>query len=211
LESNLGMETNRNINNSFRTLKIVALASILSSLIYACYTKYSSDKLVAQSREKVYVLKDGEALELALSRNANENRKAEVHNHLEMFHQFFFNLDPDPQDIKQSINRALYLIDDSGRKYHDARDEKLYYHKLVEGNISSRVQIDSIVSDMSSAPYVCKVYGRQKITRKTSVVFKKLISICQLRNLKRTSENPHGLLIERYRLIDNATYSEKSR
>ncbi|MEM1002478.1 MAG: conjugative transposon protein TraK [Bacteroidota bacterium] len=205
------METNRNINSNFRGIKIVALVSICCSFIYAYYTKSSSDKLVEKSREKIYVLKDGIALELALSRNANENRKAEVHNHLEMFHQFFFNLDPDPQDIKNSINRALYLIDDSGRKYHDVRDEDLYYHKMVEGNISSRVQIDSIVSDMSSAPYLCKVYARQKITRKTSVVFKKLISVCQLRNLKRTSKNPHGLLIERYRLIDNSTYSEKSR
>lgn len=200
-----------NINNAFNTMRLVCLATIVAACSYAIYSQYSSNQLIAKSREKVYVLKDGEALELALSRNANDNRKAEVNSHIEMFHQFFFNLDPDPDDIKHSINKALYLIDDTGRSYHDARDEKLYYHSLVEGSITSRIRIDSIISDMTKAPYVCRVYGRQKITRKTSVVFKKLISECQVRNVKRTSKNPHGLLIERYRLIDNTTYSEKSR
>ena len=205
------MEPLNNLNNAFNTMRLVCLITVLAAFAFAGYTNYSSDILIEKSREKVYVLKDGAALELMLSRNANENRRAEVNNHITMFHQLFYNIDPDPLDIKESINKALYLIDDTGRKLNDARKENLYYHKMVEGNISSRVKIDSIIPNMSKAPYVCMVYGRQKIIRKTRILFKKLIAECQLRNIKRTSNNPHGLIIERYRVINNNTYSEKSR
>jgi len=205
------MEKVNNLNKGIKSIKVSFIVLGICLLIGNIYFFNRSYNMFEKSREKVYVLKDGAALELALSRNANDNRKAEVKNHIEMFHQFFFNLDPDPNDIKKSINRALYLIDDSGKQLHYARDEKNYYHQLVQGNISSRVVIDSVVSDMSKAPYVCKVFGRQKIVRKTRVVFKKIEAVCQLRNMKRTDSNPHGLLIERYRLTDNTTYDERAR
>lgn len=205
------MKTVSNIDKALKGVKRLALISVICSAIIVLYNNYSSNKLIESMRNKVYVLKDGHALELAISRNANENKPAEVKSHIETFHKYFFKLDPDPVDINTSIKRGLYLIDESGVQLHAARQEQNYYHSIVEGSISTRVYIDSIKTNMSSVPYVCKIYAREKIIRKTKVVFKNLISQCQVRNVKRTTGNPHGLLIERFKIINNNTYDERAR
>lgn len=205
------MKTLKNLDTSFKTMKFILFGVVLSATAIVLYNTYSSHLLIEKSREKVYVLKDGEALELALSRNPEYNRKAEIKNHLEMFHQFFFNLDPDPKDIKYSIGKALYLIDDSGKQLHYAREEELYYHKIVDGSITSRILVDSVQVNMTSAPYVARIYCKQKLVRPTTVVYKNLITQCQLRDIKRTDNNPHGLLMERFQILDNSTTHEKPR
>jgi len=130
---------------------------------------------------------------------------------MELFSKLFFEFDPDPKEINKSIDRALVLIDGTGQQMHSSRKEALYYHKVVEGSISSRIIIDSVQVDLSTYPYRSKVYGKQQLIRPSKVIYKNLVSICQLRNVKRTDDNPHGLYIEKYKLLDNRTTDENSR
>lgn len=205
------MEHLKNINSAFKLVKTVALLIVVFSFIFCGVVYYMSEQKVHKSREKIYVLTNGDALELALSKNPEHNRPAEIKNHVGIFHRLFFEFDPDPNDILKRINKALVLIDISGQLMHSSRKENLYYHKIVEGSISSRINVDSIKVDISTYPYGCLIYGKQRLTRPSKVVFKNLIASCQLRDVKRTDDNPHGLFIENYRLINNETIDEKSR
>lgn len=164
---------------------------------------------IDESRDKVYLLSQGDALELVRSRGGKDNIRAEIKNHVRMFYQFFYDLDPDPVDIKSRVNKGLFLIDDSGKQIHFKREEALYYHQLVDGNISTRVFIDSIVPYQDeNNKYHCKIYAWQKIIRSSRITQKRLDGECSIRNVARTDNNPHGFLIEQYRLTNNKIENE---
>ncbi len=164
---------------------------------------------IEESRNKVYLLNQGNALDLVRSRNEKDNIVAEIKSHIGMFHEFFYNLDPDPIDIKTRINKSLFLIDESGALIHSKREEILYYHKLVDGSISSRVYIDSIIPTLSSDNvYHCKIIARQKLIRSSKTTEKHIDAECSIRNVARTDNNPHGFLIQQYRLINTSPVNE---
>lgn len=205
------MKILQNVDTALKTMKMVCFLVITGSLVFSGYIYYSSMILVEQSGNKVYLLNQGDALELVRSRNGTDNIVAEIKNHVTMFHQFFYDLDPDPIDIKARINKALFLIDDSGKQIHFKREEALYYHQLVDGSISSRVYIDSIVPRLDNNIYFCKIYARQKFIRSSKVTEKRIDAECKIRSVARTDNNPHGFLIEKYNLINNNTLYEQSK
>lgn len=205
------MEYLKNLNSAFKLVKILSLSIVLMCFVFVLAFYYMSEKKVNESREKVYVLSSGSVLDFALSKNMEVNRPAEIKNHLETFNRLFFEFDPDPKDILERIDKALVLIDNSGSLMHSNRRESLYYHRIVEGSISSRIQVDSIKVDISSYPYRAQFFGKQKLIRPSNVILKNLIASCNLRNTKRTDDNPHGLFIENFQLINNETIDEKSR
>lgn len=208
------MEFLRKIDNAAKVQRIIVFTLIIFCFGFSSYTIYSTQKLLEDSRNKVYVLSNGgNSLELALARNTDENVEAEIKNHVRMFHEFFFNLDPDPEDIKKSIEKALYLIDDSGKQYHYQREESLFYHKIVDASISLRIDIDSIVILKEYNPYGVKIYGTQRLIRPSKILYKSFVAQCQTRteDVKRTDHNPHGIIIEKYRVTENKIIGETQR
>lgn len=204
------MKVLQNIDTSLKSMRIIMLGVIVLSFLFSSYIYYQSITLVEESRNKVYLLNQGDALELVRSRNGNDNIVAEIKNHITMFHQFFYNLDPDPVDIKARIDKALYLIDESGKQIHFKREEALYYHQLVDGSISTRVYIDSIIPRMENNNYYCKIFARLKYIRSSKISEKHIDSECRIRNAARTDNNPHGFIIEQYRLTNNTTVYEQA-
>ena len=203
------MKILQNIDTSLKTMRMVMITVIACAFLFCSYIYISSMKQIEESRNKVYLLNQGNALELVISRRGNDNIEAEIKNHITMFHDFFYNLDPDPVDIKIRINKALYLIDESGAQIHSKREEVLYYHKLVDGNISSRVYIDSInLVKSTDNVYHCKIIARQKLIRTSNTTEKHIDAECKFRNVARTDNNPHGFLIEQYRLTNTAPVNE---
>ena len=206
------MKILQNIDTSLKSMRIISLAVIVFSLLFCGFIYIKSMAQVDESRNKVYLLSNGDALELVRSRSGKDNITAEIKNHITMFHQFFYDLDPDPVDIKTRIGKALYLIDDSGKQIHSKREEALYYHQLIDGSISTRVFIDSIgLSLDQNNKYQCKIYAWQKFTRSSGVTEKRIDAECSIRNVARTDNNPHGFMIEQYRLINNNTKNEESK
>lgn len=205
------MEKLRYIDKIAKQLRLTALVIVVLAIGFAVYKEFSSNQLVRESANRIYVLDNGNSLELALSQDADVNQSAEVKNHLRMFHNFFFNLDPDPEDIEKSIKKALYLGDNSVRQIYFNRKENLFYDKLVDGATSTRVEIDSIQLDLSSEPYRAMIHAKQELIRPFAVVEKNLISTCNIRKVKRTDNNPHGLFIERYQILNTETLNQYSR
>lgn len=202
------MKILQNIDTSLKTMRTIMLTMLVLCFLFCSYVYFYSMKQIDQSRDKVYLLSQGNALELIRSRNGTDNMVAEIKNHVSMFHEFFYNLDPDPVDIKTRINKALFLIDESGSQIHSKREENLYYHKLIDGNMSSRVYIDSIIPVLTDNVYHCKIIARQKIIRTSSSSEKHIDAECTIRNVARTDNNPHGFLIQGYRLVNTKPVNE---
>ncbi len=113
----------------------------------------------------------------------------------------FFTLAPDDMFIKENITKSLYLIDDSGKKEYTNLREKGFYNQLVASRSMVTIQTDSIKIDASTNKFI--YFGKQMINRKSSVIFRKLITEGNYKDIIRSPNNPHGILLENWRILNN--------
>lgn len=175
-----------------------------------CFTIYESYRMVTGAQQRIYILASGKALE-ALAGERKDNLPVEARDHIKMFHFYFFQLDPDDKLIASHIGQALYLADGSAKKQYDDLSESGYYTGLISGNISQLVSMDSIVLNMDSYPFRFRYYGKQQIIRPSAVLSRKLVTEGYLRSVSRSDANPHGFLIERWKILDNHDLEIKNR
>src|SRR5690625_2845072 len=137
----------RNIDSAFKHIRLFSFVLIAANLLLCGYVIYACVTAMQQGRKQVYVLANGKLLQ-AVGINRADNIKVELRDHVKMFHHYFFTLDPDDAIIQRNISRALYLADGSARQQYDNLKEGGYYAGIISGNISQRIQMDSIVLAM---------------------------------------------------------------
>lgn len=192
----------KNIQTAFQMVRGFALLIAGGAfLMTAAVFIYHSHELKSLN-QRVYVLANGQVLEaFASSRDAQV--EVEANSHINRFHQHFFELSPDEQLIANQINAALYLADQSAKRAYDNLKEKGFYNQLLAGNVSQEIEMDSIQISLEAHPYEFTYYGKQKIVRTTSEVIRVLITRGRLREVARSTHNPHGFLIERWETLLN--------
>jgi conjugative transposon TraK protein len=200
----------KNIDSAFKQTRTMALGVVLASLVLSCFVIYQSYETTKVGQSKIYVIGNGKALE-AYASQRSDYIEIEAKEHIRTFHTAFFTLTPDEQQIRATLTRALYLADHSAKQQYDNLKEKNYYTGVVSGNISQEVLVDSISVDFESIPYKFFFHGKQEITRPTSVVIRSLTCEGFLREIRRSENNPHGFLIERWKIIENNDVSIKNR
>lgn len=166
--------------------------------------------LVLTMQNKVYVLANGKALE-AFAAERKDNIQVEAKDHIKTFHQYFFNLDPDDKVIMENIGKAMYMADQSAKREYDNLKEKSYYNNIISGNVSQRIYIDSIAINIDNHPYPFRCVATLEIIRATSIVRRNLITEGFLRSVSRSDHNPHGFLIENWKITQNNDVSVKQR
>ncbi len=197
------MKKQFDIRQKFRFTVYVLMAVSLALIGLSGYIFTRSLKIVERSRQKIYVLDNGKSLLMALREDISENRDAEARDHVKRFHELFFTLEPDKDYIENNVREALYLADRSAMKQYQSFKENNVYNQVIASDISMTLKTDSIRLDYSSNPYLFKYYGKQKIVRTSNITIRNLESTGQLRNISRTDNNPHGFLIENWRITDN--------
>lgn len=200
----------KNIDTSFRYIRLFSLFFLLGSLSIAIFISYKSYQLASQSQQKIFILANGKALE-AYSADRKDNIPVEARDHVKMFHYYFFSLDPDEKVIQTNITKALYLADASAKQQYDNLKENGYYSNMIAGNISQEIQADSIEINTSVYPFYFRFKGQQRIIRPATIVTRNLVTEGYLRNVTRSDNNPHGFLIEKWRTLDNSDIKTQNR
>ena len=203
-------QSSKNIDTAFRHVRSFSIAMVLSCLGIALYALYSNKQLVQQSQQKIYILAAGKALE-AIAADRKDNIPVEARDHVKTFHQYFFSLDPDDKVIQSNISRALYLADASAKQQYDDLKENSYYANIISGNISQSISIDSISINTVQYPFYFRCQAKEKIIRPSSITTRQLITEGWLRNTARSDNNPHGFLIEKWRILSNPDLKTEKR
>lgn len=193
----------KNIETSFRQIRLCGIVAVSLCAIVAISAVCVSLRFAEKQREKIYVLDNGKSLMLALSQDMNQNRPAEAREHIRRFHELFFTLSPDKSAIQHNINRALILADKSAYNYYTDFVEKGYYNRIIAGNITQVVKVDSVVCDFNNYPYTAKTFAKQMIIRQSNVTERSLITSCRLTNASRSDDNPNGFIIEGLTILEN--------
>ena len=193
----------KNIESSFRQIRMIALVFLVLCTLVAGYSIWSSYSFAQKQREKIYVLDNGKSLMLALSQDLSQNRPVEAKEHVKRFHELFFTLSPDKDAIEGNIRRALFLCDESAFRYYKDWSEKGYYNRIISANINQTLQVDSMACDFDRYPYQVTMYARQMIIRASNVTERSLVTRCGLINSVRSDNNPHGFTMERFEILEN--------
>jgi conjugative transposon TraK protein len=200
----------RNIDTAFRHIKMFSIALIIANVFVICFFAYVCEKRVIRAENKVLILLNGKVIP-AVASDRTANLPVELKDHIKTFHQLFFTLAPDDKMIVANITRALYLADATAKREYDNLKEQNYYSNVVSGNVSQSLITDSIRVNTDTYPYSFRFFGKQEITRASTIATRSLVTEGYLRSVSRSDNNPHGFLIEGWHTIENNDLTIKNR
>lgn len=196
-------KTLRNIEASFKQIRLFTFVFILLCFGVVVLVVYQSYSFAEEQRQKIYVLDNGKSLMVALSQDMSINRPVEAREHVRRFHELFFTIAPDKNAIESNVKRAFNLADQSAFNYYKDLSEKGYYNRIISGNIQQRIEVDSVVADFDTYPYGVKTFARQFIIRSSNLTIRSLVTNCSLVNSVRSDSNPQGFTIEKFNVVEN--------
>ena len=198
----------KNIEKRIKINKNIAIATVIFAMVIVIVGFTYSYKIVQDSRRSIYILDNGIPV---LVKQTDEllNRPVEYRAQIDLFHKLFFTLMPDDEYIKKNVDKSLYLIDDTAKRERENLLEKGFYNQIISSNATVSIQTDSINLDLNTKKFV--YYGTQMINRKTSLIIRKLITQGYFKDIARTPNNAHGVLLENWNIVDNSEVAVKQK
>lgn len=198
----------KDIEKKIKINKAVSISAIFFAVVIVIAGFFYSYKLVEDSRKSIYILDNGVPI---LVKQTDEllNRPVEYKSQVELFHRLFFTLAPDDKYIKENVEKSLYLIDDTGKKEYTNLREKGFYNQLVSSSAMMTINADSIGVDLVQKKFI--FFGRQVINRRSSMIIRKLITEGNFEDVARTPNNPHGVILKNWKILDNSEISNEAK
>jgi conjugative transposon TraK protein len=198
----------KNIEKRIKINKSMSIATVILAMVIVIVGFIYSYKIVRDARKSLYVIDNGIPV---LVKQTDEllNRPVEYKAQIELFHKLFFTLVPDDAYINENIDKSLYLIDDTGKKERNNLLEKGFYNQIISSNATVSVRTDSININLNDKKFI--YYGTQMINRRSSLITRRLITQGSFKDIARTPNNAHGVLLENWNILDNTEISVKQK
>lgn len=190
----------QSLEQKTRLALITVIATIAGCVVLCISILGIAFSMVSKERDQIYII-DGEIPFLAERAQLESTFDIEAKAHINLFHQYFFNLPPDDEYIEYSTGKALYLADGSALKQKKSMQEKGFFSDLVSSSAVCSIICDSVVIDHETNDFT--FYGRQFIKRRTSQIKRTMVTSGKLQNIQRSKNNPHGLLITNWKTLEN--------
>ena len=198
----------KNHENKIKLVMIVCTLFLVGCIVISLGSIWTARGMVSDAQKKVYVL-DSNVPVLVKQTTMEETLDVEAKSHIDMFHHYFFTLAPDDKYIKYTMEKAMYLVDETGLAQYNALKEKGLYSNIMGTSAVFSIFCDSIRFDDKSMEFT--YYGRQRIERRTSILTRELVTAGVLKRVPRTENNPHGLLITNWRTLLNKDIEQKDK
>ena len=198
----------RVLENKIKLVGIICTAFLVGCVVISVSSIWTARTMVTDAQKKVYVL-DGNVPILVNRTTMDETLDVEAKSHVEMFHHYFFTLPPDDKYIRYTMEKAMYLVDETGLAQYNTLKEKGFYSNILGTSAVFSIYCDSIRFDKSTMEFT--YYGRQRIERRSNILMRELVTAGQLKRVPRTENNPHGLLIVNWRTLLNKDIEQKSK
>ena len=198
----------KNLETKIKLVMIVCTLFLVGCIVISLGSIWTARGMVSDAQKKVYVL-DSNVPVLVKQTTMEETLDVEAKSHIDMFHHYFFTLAPDDKYIKYTMEKAMYLVDETGLAQYNALKEKGLYSNIMGTSAVFSIFCDSIKFDDKSMEFT--YYGRQRIERRTSILTRELVTAGVLKRVPRTENNPHGLLITNWRTLLNKDIEQKDK
>lgn len=178
--------------NRFIVLAVIVFAFLSSSL--SIWMAFSTSKKALNSAFAINT--DGSIIPLKLV-TQKENFEVEALAHLDLFHNYFYNIDA--SNYERNLEKALWLGNSSvDNLYRQKKADGVYNRLLQYSLIEKVVSVDSKIKENNSS-YSFSTTTIFEINRGTIIDRYELVSTGNLIMVDRNfPNNPHGLLITDY-------------
>ena len=198
----------KNLENKIKLVTILCCCFLLGCILICIASIWTARGMVADAHKKVYVL-DGNVPVLVRQTDMEETLDVEAKSHVEMFHHLCCTRAGGDKYIRYTIEKAMYLVDETGLAQYNTLKEKGFYNNIMGTSAVFSIFCDSIRFDAAKMEFT--YYGRQRIERRSSILMRELVTAGRLKRVPRTENNPHGLLIVNWRTLLNRDIEQKTK
>ena len=121
----------KNLENKVKLVTIICSLFLVGCVLISISSIWTAKNMVVDAQNKIYVL-DGNVPILVQRTTMDETLDVEAKSHIEMFHHYFFTLAPDDKYIKYTMEKAMYLVDETGLAQYNTLKEKGFYSNIWE-------------------------------------------------------------------------------
>lgn len=209
-DSNSAIRFLDNVAANMKKARLVTLMGVILCGVAICGAFAFAYMFTLSQKEQIYVLDQGAVLS-AFKADNGVQKDLEVIDHMTRFHELFFNLSPNLEMINTNTSRALELADKSAYNFKRDLEEKQYYQNLIGINAIQQIRVDSVKFDIQNYPYRARTYASLFIMRESNISQYSYRTYCELVDVERSLNNPHGLLIQKFREESNELVGTRRR
>lgn len=187
----------KNIYTVLKLNRFIVLALIVCTLlsnIFALWMAFSTHKKALNNAFAINT--DGSIIPLKLV-TQKENFKVEALAHLQLFHNYFYNIDA--SNYEKNLEKALWLGNSTVDNLYRQKKADGVYNRLLQYSLVQKVlSIDSKIEE-KNGDYIFRTVTVFEINRGSIIDTYQLVSTGNLITVDRNfPNNPHGLLITDY-------------
>lgn len=187
----------QNIYNVLKLNRFIILAVVICAMLsstFSIWIVFNTNQKVLNSAFAINT--DGSIIPLKLV-TQKENFTVEALAHLELFHNYFYNIDA--SNYEKNLKKALWLGNGSvDNLYRQKKADGVYNRLLQYSLVQKTLSINSKITENNSS-YSFTTTTIFKINRGTIIDTYELVSTGNLIMVDRNfPNNPHGLLITNY-------------
>ena len=202
------MEELLKLQKHFNRVKIVTIITLVALGLVCITSLVLSYRSTDEFSKRIYIVNKNAQFE-AIAGNVGENRPVEIGYHVRRFHELFFNVIPDAEEIENGAKKSFYLADESAKKLYDDLKEQHFYSDIIQGNVVQKINIDSVAINSALYPYEAITYATVRQTRATAKATKKIVTHCRLEDTPRSIRSPNGLFIRNFKIIESTVRNGK--
>ena len=187
----------KNIYKVLDQNRFIVWSLVIGTTVTCVVAILSMLKLHRETVDKVFMVNtDGDVIPLKLV-SQKENLGVEVLSHLELFHTYFYNIDP--SNYEKNLEKALWLGNSSVDALYRQKKSDGVYNRLLQYSLVQKVlRIESEI-EISQEPYTFRTTTLFQINRGQVTDTYELVTSGNLIHVDRNfPKNTHGLLITDY-------------
>ncbi|WP_111309625.1 conjugal transfer protein TraK [Confluentibacter sediminis] len=188
--------------NRFIVLAVVICATITSTMSVVLILKLHKDTI----NSAFVVNSEGQVIPLKLV-SQKENLEVEILSHLELFHQYFYNIDA--SNYEKNLGKALWLGNGSVDAVYRQKKADGVYNRLLQYSLVQKVISVASKINIQKEPYSFETLTIFEVNRGSVIDTYELKTTGNVIHVDRNfPKNTHGLLITNFfenslRKIDN--------
>ena len=187
----------KNIYNVLKLNRFIVLAVVVCALLSSSFSLWIAFTTNKNAMKSAFAINtDGSIIPLKLV-SQKENFKVEALAHLDLFNNYFYNIDA--SNYEKNLKKALWLGNNSVDNLYRQKKADGVYNRLLQYSLVQKVlSIDSKITE-NNGSYSFTTTTVFEINRGSIIDTYELVSTGNLIIVDRNfPNNPHGLLITNY-------------
>ncbi|XMO85022.1 conjugal transfer protein TraK [Algibacter sp. AS12] len=187
----------KNIYNVLKLNRFIVLAVVVCALLSSSFSVWMAFTTNKNAMNSAFAINtDGSIIPLKLV-SQKENFRVEALAHLDLFHNYFYNIDA--SNYEKNLKKALWLGNSSVDNLYRQKKADGVYNRLLQFSLVQKVLGSDSKINESNGTFSFTTTTIFEINRGTIIDTYELVSTGNLIMVDRNfPNNPHGLLITNY-------------